>query len=350
MHYNQRSFEINFNMDILSGCKWKCAGCQIDRKTTFTFERRNRSNFKKLVDSIADSAYSPSIFILGPTDIYTARNSRDILRDPEIGAMLLNFRRLALNSTFIEIFEDITNLISENFHQLEIEFRIILDINKIHEQGYLKHVSDNYHKVKAQLRNKKVVCHPQVNIFDTSSEILRQRMIDYTELNDLAYKYFGQGVDYAYSFSRIPNLKTKKLVNVINLLKEGFQQHVTFESVARGVHFDSSNLQDLNELILSYREGELFYAPGLYDEYVNFEPEYRIPMENWSVEEIIEFKQNVLLNGYRYAENLPCENCQYLNKCIDKGSLYLMEKNNIAECIFPISSLDAVNGVNTFQG
>lgn len=344
MHFNKNSKRFNFTMDILSGCKWNCAGCLIDRTTNFSFPKQDSLNFLKLVKSFQDTPYIPSIFMLGPTDFFTARNIQVLLEDEIVIEIINSFERLTLNSTFQEVNFSIIDSINDKLSGVEIEFRIVLDVRFIKDNDYMMKIQKNYLDTVKRLKTKKsIVCHPQINLFDTSSPILKEAMGNYKYLNDRAYEYFDQGVDYAFSFSREATFPKSKIFKVLDFIKDRFNFHVNFESSKNGIHFDSSNLKDLSEFLLSYRSGSLYFAPGIYDEYVSFKDFYKIPIKEWNISELINYKQEKIIEMLKYVSDKPCSDCQYVNKCVDKGAIYFMKEIDHPDCIFPLISLDAVN-------
>lgn len=334
---------VNFNLDVLHGCRWKCVGCYVDTKAQEGFAAGDLIRFQKLSASFKRRGMVPSILILGPTDVFSASNSLEILKDPDFLALSRDYERLTLTTTFLELDDELLRALAKDYSHLEIEFKIIIDLPVFNDDGHLSKVARNMERARSSLAAcKDFVVHPQLNLFNAPLEKLRKAMTDYVSINERSYRFFGQGVDYAVSFGRrdIPKSYQRK---AFQLLKDTFNKHVKSKEDGRKIHFDAGRMEDIQENIFTYRRGKFYFAPRLYDEYVNFYPRYNIDVEEWSADEFLTFQKNLLLKQYANLEKYPCGDCAYAANCVSKGVVDFLEFIETDGCLFPRQAFKAIN-------
>lgn len=340
---DMNSLRVNFNLEVLHGCKWSCVGCYVDTKAQSGFVNDDLEKFKKLTHSFRERELIPSILILGPTDIFTAGNRVDFLSNEDFIELSKEYERLTLTTTFQELDYDVLRILATKYQHLEVEFKIIIDLPVFNDDEFLLNVQQKMNEAKlALIACKKFVVHPQLNLFNAPVEEMRRVLSNYISINERSYRFFDEGVDYAISFGRraIPKDYQYK---AFQLLKDVFNTHISNADLAKNVHFDTGNLMDIRENIFTYRNGEFFFAPKLYDEYVNFDQRYKINVTRWHADEFVDFQRNLLIKQYQDIEKLPCHDCAYTATCVDKGAVDFLSFLGTNECIFPRRAIDLVN-------
>lgn len=332
---NENCFRYNFNLEVLHGCRWSCVGCYVNRKEDMSPKIDDIKKLKKLSKSIEESSYIPSILIIGPTDIFTANNSHKLFDDKEFVSLCLMYERLTFNSTFEYLDLELIEKINTLFPTLEIEFKIVIDIPKFDDDEHLGLVRDNYLKCRKLLTKvKRVVIHPQLNLFNAPLSSLEKKLTDYVHINKRSYKYFDQGVDYGVSFGRRDEVSFKYQRNAFNLLKKTFNEVFANDVDLKNIHFDASRSQDINENVFSFKHGRIYFAPKIYDEYVNFYDRYHIDMPSWTFSDLKDYQDNLLITQYESSKKLICSDCDNLPNCVNKGILDFMNHLDYDGCIF----------------
>lgn len=334
---------VNFNLEVLHGCKWSCVGCYVDTKSQEGFKAGDISRFQGLSSSFKEKGLIPSILILGPTDVFTASNSLELLQNDDFYELSRMYERLTLTTTFMEIDDGILEMISRKFSHMEVEFKIIIDLPLFNDDAHLLKVQSNMRKTEKALANCKLfVVHPQLNLFNAPIEIMRKTLTNYVSINNRSYSFFGQGVDYAVSFGR-RDISKKYQRKAFQLLKDIFNSHISSEDDGRSVHFDAGRMNDIQENIFTYKNGKFFFAPKLYDEYVNFYDRYEIQVATWKADEFIQFQKKLLLDQYSKIDDYPCGDCAYAGNCVSKGVVDFLEFIQTKQCIFPRAAFKAIN-------
>tara|TARA_R110002072_G_scaffold64203_5_gene159730 strand:+ start:69106 stop:70179 length:1074 start_codon:yes stop_codon:yes gene_type:complete len=348
--FNENCFRYNFNLEVLQGCRWKCTGCYVNKDENVSFSPAGLDKFEALSKSIADSVFIPSILIIGPTDIFTANNSLDLLNNKKFLNISKMYERLAFNTTFEAIDDELLNIINQKYGHLEVEFRIVIDLPLFESDFHLEKVRNNFLLAKDKLSNiDTIVIHPQLNLFNTSSEVLKEKLTDYLSINKRSYDFFDQGVDYAVSFGRREEISFNYQKKAFHLLKDCFEKLFTQNLNIKGVHFDAARLEDINENIFSYKNEKLYYAPKLYDEYVNFYDRYFVDLKKWHIDELRLFQDDLTISQYKISENLPCTDCDFLANCVNKGVVDFLDFMKMDECLFPRNAFQKYNPDKLYQ-
>ena len=325
---------FNFNLEVLNGCRWSCVGCYVNKKEENSFSIADIKNFQKLSESLKGSEYIPSILILGPTDIFTANNSLEILTESEFYKLTKSFERLTFTSTFLALSDDVVEVL-KIFSHVDLEFKLIIDLPKFNDDD-LKKLANNI-KLLKKLIGRNIVIHPQLNLFNAASEKLKEALTNYKSINERSYFYFNQGVDYAVSFGRSKVSKNYQL-KAYELLKATFNREIETQ-----MHFDAGKLDDISENIFTFKNGEFFYAPKIYDEYVNFYEHNRLNIIDWSANEFQDFLKANLIDQYTQMDTLPCKNCDYNATCADRGAIKFLNHLGTNQCIFPTDAYNKIN-------
>lgn len=343
MPLTHKSFFLNFNLDVLHGCRWSCDGCYVNTTGQNGFAEGDLDRFIPLIESFQEKGYDPSLLVVGPTDVFTAHNSVAVLTDPKFIEFVEPFKRLTFISTFLATNDDVIAALNEHHSDKEIEFKLLIEAVQFGNDKYLHRVRDNMLYTRESL-NMYMPIHPQFNLFDYDGTKLSGVLDDYEALNKRSYEHFEQGIDYVLSFSRSERLTKEQKLGMLEWIQEMYNKHVTPEN-AKYTHFDAGNPVDFQERVFSYRNGEFYHAPKVYDEYISFDSAFKIPVTRWDAEEFEQFEMNKLVNQYEHIHNKPCATCVHAPTCTDRGIPWFMDYIGTNECIMPKDAFDATNNL-----
>ena len=187
--------------------------------------------------------------------------------------------------------------------------------------------------------------HALFNVFDYSQTRISELLHDYVYLHNLIEQMYNTDIDFNFSIGRKTNLSREEFERAAQQIKVLFNDNVDPETV-QFVRFSVGRLTDsLVEKQYNFRNGELYYSPMFYERYVSFDPHYRIPLAQWSIEEIEKFEDNLLLNEYRKSNEKECGTCQYLGSCADRGILHMMDRYQIKDCILAKRAMNVANNI-----
>ncbi len=338
------SMDFNLALDVLYGCKWSCDGCHVSKEGQSDKELFAGDDKKiiSLLDDFIANGFNPKILILNATDIFTASNTIAIMETENFRRILKRFERLGFNSTFLQPADDVLAAINTLSADKEIEFKIVVEARQFMNDKYLTRVRDGVLKAQKAIKCTKFVIHPQFNLFDYRETKFEEILRDYQMLNDRAFDFFGQGIDYVLSFSRSEEVSREHILEMITWIKDMFNEHVNQDNAAI-IHFDAAHLQDFGEKIYTYRNGNFYYAPKIHDEYVAFDEEMIIPVNEWTAEEFIRHENDLIVSQYANLHNKPCINCHYAPTCTSRGIPFFMDFMDTTECIMPKDAFDVIN-------
>ena len=339
---SNQKMHLNLALDVLYGCKWSCGGCHVNTQGQSGLYEGDDVKMLSLIDDFVDKGYQPSILIVGATDVFTAFNAVEVMKTDNFRKLFKPFLRLGFNTTFLQVDDNVIDIINSIAGDKEVEFKIIVEAKQFMNDNYLNRVRDGMNKAKEQIKCAKFVVHPQFNLFDYRETKLNEVLNDYQMLNDRAFDFFGQGIDYVLSFSRSSILSRENKFEMLKWIQDMFNEHVTIDN-ARQIHFDAGHLQDFQENIFTYRNGEFFFAPKVYDEYVCFDDEMKMPIKEWKALEFAKYCNNLIVDQYTNLGDKECSTCHYAPTCTARGIPFFMDYMGTKSCIMPKDAFDVIN-------
>ena len=333
---------LNLALDILYGCKWSCGGCHVNTTGQSGILGDDDIKLIKLIGDFVDNGYQPSILIVSATDIFTALNSVKVMDNDNFRTLFKPFLRLGFNTTFLEVDDKVIDVINKMSSDKEVEFKIVIEAKQFTNDKYLKRVREGMLKAQDRIQCAKFVIHPQFNLFDYRMTKLDTVLANYEGLNTRAYEFFGQGIDYVLSFSRSDKLDLNNKLSMMKWIKNMFNEHVTVDN-AIDIHFDTGHMKDFQEHIFTYRNGEFFYAPKVYDEYVCYEDEFKIKVVDWKAREFVNHCNDLLIDQYANIHDKECALCEYAPVCTARGIPFFMDYIGTKDCIMPKQAFDVLN-------
>lgn len=332
---------IDFNFEILHGCKWSCAGCEVNKTGQHGFVEGDIEKLTNLMDDFTNNSYTPSIAILGPTDIFTASNTKQVLLDPKFKTLSGYFTRFTLTTTFLEIDTEIIEILNTIYKNKEIEFRVIVDAAQFENDKYISKVRDNLLLTKQLINYSPIPIAPQLNLFDMCRNNLSNVIADYQKINDRSLEYFGEGIDFAFPFSRNDDIPDEQKLNMFRWLRSIINHYVNTDTCTTIHHH--MGLSDSDYQVFSYRNGKCYLTPKVYDEYISFKEPLEIPLQQWTAKEFEDYEHKLIEQQFNNIDNKPCRECKYVANCTRKYVPFFMDYMNTQECLLPIIALDVVN-------
>lgn len=342
MSFTEQKFHLNFNLDVLYGCQFSCDGCHVDKTGQNNFVDGDVDRFIKLTKDFIQKSYIPSLLVVGPTDIFAAGNTKDILLNPKFQELASMYIRLTFNTTFIKIDNEIIEILNKYYSNNEIEFKVVVEAMRVNNDAYLTNISQHKKETEELLNCKQMTIHPQFNLFNYKGTKMEQALSAYETLNERSYDYFDQGIDYVLSFSRTDHVDHSEKLEMLEWIKEMFNEHVRSDNTT-SIHFDAGNLTDFEEHIFTYKSGEFYFSPKVYDEYVGFEDYFKMNIVEWTAQEFEDYETNLTISQYSTISNKPCSDCRYAPVCVDRGMPFFMDYLGIDHCIVPRDAYDAIN-------
>ncbi len=334
-----KHFYFNVNFELLNGCRLNCQGCHVEKNAQTPMSPDEATRLNSLLASFQQNAYELFIAFIGPTDFLSAGNTQLLLRDVHLRKVLTRFRRVSLQSTFLETrnVSAVADALNELPAHLEFEVNVILDPAKARDEALIRTIERNKETFLGLLRHRKVFTYGFMNIVEYDAEI------NYDSFHERLSHLFETSIDYNFSFGRNPEMPTGEFVALTERMKRHFEtsHHAGEEDVGR--------LADsLMEKQVTYRNGKLYFSPLLYERFVSFAPQFELALTRDSVEEFEEQENQLALRQYGAASAMDeCETCPLLRSCVERGILSLMSSYGVSHCIVAKKAMFAVGTMGT---
>ncbi|TFG97268.1 hypothetical protein E4H12_09055 [Candidatus Thorarchaeota archaeon] len=342
------TFYLDLNFDVFRGCQYSCEGCHVNKTGHNGFTDHDYDNLKRLLDTAQDSNYQPLIAIVGPTDVFSANTAEEVLGNPRTVDLLRRFEKISFISTFLahtEQTERVVQLLNNQYAPtgVGIEVNVGFEMRHLHNEGYIQHVKDNRQKVLDLLRFSSVASFASFNVFDYSRTKFGDFLRDYSNLHQMIEEVYGTDIDFNFSLGRKDGLTQAEFTDAADQIKEIFNHNIREDTVEH-VRFSLGKLTDsLVERQYNFSNGELYYSPMFYERYVSYNPYFKIPLSEWTIDEIEKYEDNVTTTQYNNVLGKECGSCRYLGSCVNRGILHLMDQHDLRQCIIAKDAMDVAN-------
>lgn len=347
---NASSFYLNINFELLNGCNLKCPGCHVEKNGQTPIEGQDYTNFSKLLDGLQKSLYVPFIAFVGPTDFLSSENFVSIFTNPDIISLMHKFKRLSLQTTYLDLRngETAAKVLREHYKEMEIEINIVVDPAKILDDRYLSIIQNNKMKFLESVGREDVRSFGIMNVYDYDATKIPELLKDYDFMHNRVSHLFETTIDYNFSFGRNPNISNEEFVSLSQRVKKLFDSSLVSDDKNEYLRFSFGKLTDsLIERQFNYRGGKLYYSPLLYERFVSFREEFVVPLIDYTVEEIENFEMQMQLQQYSKASDMDeCEECPFVASCIDRGILHMMDTFGTKGCLVAREALCSVNSLS----
>lgn len=342
-------FYLNINFEILNGCKFSCRGCHVEKNAQNPIGDHDEAKLSHLLKDLKSSLYLPFIAFIGPTDFLVADNFTLVFTNPKIIQILKNFKRISLQTTFIENknAKSVAKILNELYADIELEVNIVIDPAKIMDDQYLKLIEKNKIEFLSLLQRDDVKSFGIMNVYNYDETKIAHLLRDYDFMHTKVGHLFETTIDYNFSLGRNKDLTNEEFLSSAHRIKNLFNDSIVSDEKAQYLRFSFGKLTDsLIERQYNYRNGKLYYSPLLYERFVSFRDEFEVPLCDFTAKELEQFEMTTQLEQYNYApQNKECYDCPFVASCIDRGILFLMNAFGTKECLVARDALFIVNSM-----
>lgn len=350
---DSENFYFNVSFEFLSGCQFSCKGCHVDKEAGGGVTDEHYFKLKQILESFNGDLYKPFIAFINPTDFMSADNIFDVLGDPRVIDLLSYFKRLSFQSTFlkIDVAPELAKLMKRHYPDHELEFNILIEPDKIENKKYLRVLKENQDRVHeifdwpGGIRRFGIM-----NVFNYDDTKISELLHNYDYMHSQVDHLFETTIDFNFSLGRKDaKLSPEEFYGAADRIKRLFNQGVVTENKGEYLRFSFGRLNDsLVERQYNWMNGEFYYSPLLYERYVSFIPDLRIPVNNNSAKDFESFEEEVQLSQYENVyDKTECLDCPILGSCVDRGILYLMDIHDIKDCLVAKDAMHVVNAMGT---
>jgi hypothetical protein len=355
---NSSHFYLNINFEVLNGCKLNCPGCFVEKNGQSPFSSNDFQNLNNLLTGLQQSLYVPFIAFVGPTDFLSGTNFSEIFNNPEVIGIFHNFKRLSLQTTFLDMkrSEEVARVLKNHYGDMELEINLVIDPAKIMDDEYLALLKNNKDKFLRLLSLNDVRNFGIMNVYNYDQTKIPDILKDYDFMHKRINHLFETTIDYNFSFGRSPHISNEEFLALSTRIKNLFDTSLSSMDLSNEktqyLRFSFGKLTDsLIERQYNYRNGKLYYSPLLYERFVSFRDAFEVPLNSFTVEELEQFETLMQLNQYANAgQKEECGDCPFLASCVDRGILYMMDTYETKSCLVAKNALLAVNSMLPMTG
>lgn len=322
---------VDITLDVLNGCDHKCPGCFVQRKNDFM--DRDLKQIEHVIDEMIAADYDLNELFIGPTDIFSAINFKELISNPTFKRMSQHFTLTAtstlLNDT-AQIHERLEFFRKELPHRdRDTELFIVLDLERYFKKDWFY--------INQMHRNIKLLS--DWNVFFIVN-VYSEDMFDEINLTDLGRRLkrdFGTKLRINPSYFRGTN--KKHLERYATLHKNMLEKQISEDNINEvflnmtDIHFSSYTL-----LAYCYSGGKLSVMPFIYEAIPQDNPMFDVVKDGskYELTDIEQTHHRLAVGQYEYAQHTEsCNTCEFLASCVGRNVLAYMESRRITKCLLP---------------
>lgn len=322
---------LNLTLEVLKGCGYSCPGCTVEKDSApVNISDADATALVTMAEDLIENDFRLLEFRLGPTDITSSSNWRDVLAHPLIHGLAQHYRALNVSLTMLsdrgleELAADIDPLMAGK----KLSVSIPMALKQTSNQKYL-----------GELRKRILYFKSLFKETDFNRVYANFNLIDdnITHLNEGTYQA-AHALDLGVPvFSEFPFPHTRKgmgnllVLNQLNRDLYTFSEFLKTQVNTKIYRPLIPNVVDGFEFV--YRSGVLYHAPVVSENLPIFESGFELARP-WNAESVLGFREQ----GYyedlvALAEHPECGSCCFLDYC-SRGSVKpLMDLLGRADCL-----------------
>jgi len=353
---DSNSFFFNLAFELLNGCPWQCKGCFVNKEGSEPMTDETYADLKNVMESFsAKNLYKPFIAFIQPVDFLSAGNTAEVLSDPRVIDILNYFKRISFQTTYLDTSnaQKIADVLKKHYSNMELEINIIIEPDQVQNNKYLKVLEKNQNEVV------KIMDWPTgvrkfgiMNVYNYDTTKVADLIKNYDYLHTRVEHLFETTIDFNFSLGRKDALLSNNdFYEAAVQIKEMFNDSLVSAEKGSYLRFSFGKLNDsLIERQYNWKNGEFYHSPLLYERYVSFVDELKIPLKEFTASEFEEFEEQVQLDQYLNVDDkTECGNCEYLGSCVDRSILHLMDIHNVKDCLVAKNAIRVVNALGPVE-
>lgn len=291
------SYKVQFILDILEGCKYRCPGCFVKKRGNFSQHSLTKA-IQSMIYCKEDSIEMDDI-VLGPTDFFGADNIMDILNDERMKYLCSNVKGIQHNTSIDDNIDDkfvdeVINFLetSPEYSALNYDVQIAVDLESLlHNKKYQALVDDRWRTFDESSLKYEVSFLANIDNQSISGE----------DVQDFVGKRWGTVVEYAPSIMRSHNY---------DKVKEALENWKTYNP-RYNLHSDPTH-KTYNHITLNFNKDKIYLAPFIYEVAAVYSKECEVSPDN-----IVETYNAIIREQYITAGD-TCQNCDHFNECVHR--------------------------------
>lgn len=304
---------INLNLEILSGCRYSCNGCTIEKNfAPLSLSETEKADLLNLVRDSKANGVRMLELKLGPTDIISSDNGFGTLTDPFFKEILDNYQVLSiplalLHDGGLAELADILNVVAKG-KRLSVAFPMLF--KNSHNEKYLDLLRKRLQYFKGMLTEVDFDrIYVTYNMIDENMSSLNRS--DYALAQDLEY-----GIEKVVEIPFVHSRKNLDNLLVVSQFQSDLQKFIdVLHSFKNTKYFHKPQPAVLDGFEFTYRDGRLYSSTVIFENFPIFTPEFEVPLP-WTSASLFEFRaERYYENLIEFSEHPVCGNCCFLDNC-----------------------------------
>lgn len=340
-----QDIKIRFNLELLKGCEFQCAGCYVNRNNTYT--TKDLDIIYRAMNDFRKNGFVFDEIILGPTDFFGAYNTIDLLENAKFQQLFDKKIVLTLLTTLQSSTDEIEKrikLLNQNIGQnIELEILIPIHVAKIlsRDQEYVKNLKKRIELLS--LFDCEVEYAMQLNIQSMS----HLKDFDLKNISDYIWNEFKTITEFNPSFLRSSNagINLQTIASWNKMLSESIKPENTQGKEKITFTMANPNHAGFNEITYNFHNSAFYICPFIYENVFDKSEVFKIPTAHkdgfYSTSDFTRHKDFVDASQLKYlCKTYECETCHHAISCVSKQVLFYMQSKDIKKCIIAKDVLD----------
>lgn len=336
-----QTMDFVLNLEVLNYCAHHCEGCFVRRKNDLLDVDLDVA--VKLAKSMDRMNLKFREVIISPTDLFSAKNSLDILQDPRFHTLMNIQSKTRITTTamfenldwdnWLAVWEVLDN---EDYFRSDMIMEFLVPINP---EKVLSRDPEYFAQFKKALDFMKYETPKEVDwsfVINVHYDPLIAQ--NYDEITKIAREEFNTTIEFLPSFFRTGS--DKYIENHLNEWKTFLREVVGDHNLSEiMLTIADKNHNSFNTIVTNYRRGKLYISPFIYEQILYEYPELEV--DGFTADSLIRKTQELTTDQYKYMKHTTeCSTCDYASTCVGRNVLSFMEIKGIKDCIFPKDVLD----------
>jgi len=351
---NAQKFDVLIQTEVLSGCDHGCLGCFVNKNIDKSMNQQILDRAKELADGVKRTGLNLREFVIGPTDFFTANNTKEILNNQTIQEIMREHvgARIAAPAKFdlatMEKVKEIFSILDdENKFRRDMIIEFIMPISKIDQMldddQYFNDVMEKIEFFKNETPKK----------MDWSwtlqaSNVVGKK-IDKETYNRIIQKSLNEYetiVEMNPAFSRAPStfIQKRNLDSWNEFLGKVIDEDNAYNATMSMANLYCNSINFIGLTVIPGKDGPTTHLNVMLHEQAFFLQNKNLDVTGLSFEEILERKNQLVTKGINKSSKVKdCSNCKYSVACASRLIFEAQETLGIDGCVLNKDILDYYN-------
>lgn len=311
---DQFKFDVLINVEVLSGCNHKCTGCFVDKHADPSTTDAILAQAKYLSDEVKKSNLNLREFVIGPTDFFTADNTKyvlnskitqSIMRDHENARIATPAKfDLASDDSFKSIFSILDDS-SKYRDDMIIEFIAPIESpdKMLNDKDYFRNVMNRVEYFKNQTPKKM-----DWSWTLQSSSILGNKITkeEYNQILDKSLNEYKTILEMNPAFARAPKNKIKdNLLSWNNFLSSVIDKDNANKATVSMANLYCNSMNFIGLTVLPGKDGPETFLNVMLHEQAFFTNSEKLNVTGLTFEQILDRRNELILEGINKLSEHP---------------------------------------------